>query len=177
MAKRYLVPAFAAIAAVVAATVVHSANTLSEKQALLQGLPVASRAPAEQTVGRLIVKMRDGGSPSAGLAHGTRLRVLVESVPDAGLSHVREMAGGAALMSLGRPMSLQQARAVAARLAANPDVEYAEPDVTMKKLAVPTDTPFGDWQWNLCAPTSTYTGSFLSGSGTKSAPATGGANL
>ncbi len=47
----------------------------------------------------------------------------------------------------------------------------------MKKAAVPDDPRFSEWQWNLFAPTSTYTGGFLSGNATKSAVATGGANL
>ncbi len=56
------------------------------------------------------------------------------------------------------------------------DVEYAEPDVMFKRLATPNDTRFPDLQWNLFAPTSTYTGA-LAGGGTKSALAVGGANL
>ena len=28
----------------------------------------------------------------------------------------------------------------------------------LKKLVTPNDTRFNDWQWNLFAPTSTYTG-------------------
>ncbi len=53
-----------------------------------------------------------------------------------------------------RPMTLSEARAVAARLASDPMVEYAEPDVAMKPFAVPNETDFALKQWNLFPPAS-----------------------
>jgi serine protease len=47
-----------------------------------------------------------------------------------------------------------------------------------RKLVIPNDTRFNDWQWNLLPPGSTYTGALLgAGGGTKSTTAAGGANL
>jgi serine protease len=91
------------------------------------------------------------------------------------LAHVRELAGGASLLSLGAPMALSEAKAIAARLARAPSVEYAEPDIRVRRLAIPNEPRFLEWQWNLFSPTSTYTGSAQNQ--TKSATATGGANL
>ena len=176
MATRYVVLALAAVASIASATMAGSAETLTPKQALLKGQAVAARPPAEQVIHRMIVKFREGGSATALAAGNARIQKL-QSATGPGVKHVRDLAGGASLMSLGAPMPLSQAKAVAARLAADPEVEYAEPDVMMKKAAVPDDPRFLEWQWNLFAPTSTYTGGFLSGNATKSAVATGGANL
>ena len=46
-----------------------------------------------------------------------------------------------------------------------------------KRLAVPNDPRYSGSQWNLFEPTATFTGTLLGGSGSKSADATGGANL
>ncbi len=46
-----------------------------------------------------------------------------------------------------------------------------------KRLAVPNDPRYAGWQWNLFEPTTTFTGTLLGGNGSKSAVATGGANL
>ena len=177
MATRYVVLALAAIASIASATIADSSGTLTPKQARLQGVPVAARAPAEQVVHRMIVKFRDG-APAATLQSAGNARIQkVQSTTGLAVRHVRDLAGGASLMALGTPLPLSQAKVVAGQLANDPDVEYAEPDVRMKKLAVPNDPRFGEWQWNLFAPTSTYSSASLSGNGAKSATATGGANL
>ena len=92
------------------------------------------------------------------------------------MKSVRAMAGSASLLALDTPLPLSEATAVAARLSLDPSVEYAEPDIMLKKTATPNEARFNEWQWNLFAPTSTYTGA-LTGGGTKAAPASGGANL
>jgi serine protease len=93
------------------------------------------------------------------------------------MTHVRDLAGGASVVSLRAPVPLAEARSIAAVLARQPGVEYVEPDVMFKRLAVPNDPRYAGWQWNLFEPTTTFTGALLSGSGSKSAVATGGANL
>ncbi|MGB2818274.1 MAG: hypothetical protein WBC37_13740, partial [Burkholderiaceae bacterium] len=177
MAMRYVVLALAAVASIASATIAGSAPTLTPKQALLQGVAAPARAPAEQVVHRMIVKFRNGAAAATPQSAGNARIQKLQSTTGLGIAHVRDLAGGASLMALGAPMPLSQARAVAAQLANDPDVEYAEPDIRMKKLAVPNDPRFGEWQWNLFAPTSTYDGALLSGNGSKSATATGGANL
>ena len=90
---------------------------------------------------------------------------------------MRAMAGSASLLALDAPLPLSEAKTVAARLALDPSVASAEPDIMFKKVAIPNETRFNDWQWNLFAPSSTYTGALFSGGAAKSATATGGANL
>jgi serine protease len=46
-----------------------------------------------------------------------------------------------------------------------------------KRMAVPNDPRYAVWHWNLFEPTATFTGTLLSGNGSKSAVATGGASL
>jgi serine protease len=126
-------------------------------------------------VRQLIVKLRDG---STGAAVGGRASLReFELATGTELTHVRELAGGSSLVALRAPVPLAEARNIAAALARHGGVEYAEPDVMFKRLAVPNDPRYAGWQWNLFEPTTTFTGTLTSGSGSKSAVATGGANL
>jgi len=175
MAMRHFAVALIAAASIVASTIAISGGNVTPKQAQVQGVTATPRAKPAQPVRHLIVKLSDGstGMPGAGRA---RLREFQETT-GAELTHVRELAGGASLVALRAPVPLAEARNIAATLARQPGVEYAEPDVMFKRLAVPDDPRYSGWQWNLFEPTSTFTGTLLSGNGSKSAVATGGANL
>jgi serine protease len=175
MAMRHFTVAVIAAASIVASTIASSAGNVTPKQALAQGVTATPRAKPAQPVRHLIVKLRDGstGAPVAGRAS---LREF-ELATGVELSHVRDLAGGASLVALRAPVLLTEARNIAAALARQAGVEYAEPDVMFRRLAVPTDPRYAAWQWNLFEPTATFTGTLLGGSGSKSAVATGGANL
>jgi serine protease len=175
MAMRHLVVVAIAAASIVASTIASSAGNVTPKQALAQGIPATARAKPAPPVRHLIVKLREGstGSPVAGRA---RLKQFQDTA-GAEMTHVRDLAGGASVVSLRAPVPLAEARSIAAVLARQPGVEYVEPDVMFKRLAVPNDPRYAGWQWNLFEPTTTFTGALLSGSGSKSAVATGGANL
>lgn len=177
MSTRHWLVATTAMAAFAFATVVHSSGAPTQKQARLKGITATAKPVAERRVSRLIVKPRemDAGAGSQG-SRGLR---VVEFAAEAGvgLSHVRDVAGGAVLVALDSELTLSQAKAMAARLAADPRVEYAEPDVMLKKLATPTESGFTQWQWNLFAPSSVFEGSLITSSVTKSALAAGAANL
>jgi serine protease len=167
----------AMLAALAPVTAAQPTATLTQKQARLHGMTGAAGQGAETRVSRLIVKLHAGSLGATPAARASRVR---EMEPTAGvaLAHLRELAGGASLLSLGAPMALSEAKAVAARLARDPAVAYAEPDIRVRRLAIPNEPRFLEWQWNLFAPTSTYTGYLLSAPNqTKSATATGGANL
>lgn len=169
----------ALVAGVAIALPSQTANTTAKvtvKQAVMKGGVVSSSARPEQMVSRLIVKLRD---PAAGDLVRPMSAVQVQALSrtaGVGMKSVRAMAGSASLLALDTPLSLSEAKAAAARLARDPAVEYAEPDIMLKKLMVPGEARFDQWQWNLFAPSSTYTGE-LTGGGTRSASATGGANL
>ena len=177
MVTRVLAVMAAVVAAIASTTIANSAGPLTQKQARLLGLTASSKQPVEQTVGRMIVKLRDGSvGAMTQSARASRFKEL-EATAGVGMSHVREMAGGASLFSLGNAMPLSQAKAVAARLVRDPSVEYAEPDIMMKRLATPNDPRYTQWQWNLFAPATTYNGVILPGNTPKSSTAAGGVNM
>jgi serine protease len=157
------------------ASVAYSTGQMTQKQAAIQGL-TATRKTSEATVDKLIVKLRTNKTQAqATTMSAARAQSLAKSA-GTGMKSLRSLAGGAHLMQLDRPMTVSEARVVAARLVQDPDVEYAEPNVRFRKLAVPNEPRYTQWQWNLFAPTTTYTGAISSG-GTLASPAVGGANL
>lgn len=158
------------------ASVAFSTTQLTPKQALIKRDVVVSRAATQATVGQLIVKLREPSSDEMiqPLAAG-RMSTLSSraGVPMRG---VRAMAGGASIVQLDAPLPLAEAQAVAARIAQDPGVEYAEPDLLLKKAITPNEVRYTEWQWNYFAPGSTYTGALRAG-GNKATTAVGGSNL
>jgi serine protease len=152
----------------------YSTGVMTPKQAALRGL-VATRKTSEPPVGSLIVKLRSGKAQASAMS-SDRVRSLSKAA-GIGMSSLRPLAGGAHLLRLDAPMPVAEARAVAARLAQDPDVEYAEPNVRFRALAVPNEPRFTQWQWNLFAPTTNYTGAISGTNSSLSAIAVGGANL
>ena len=132
---------------------------LTAKQAALMGLPAPAKQAREPSISRLIVKLRNVDMVQA-MSSG-RVQALAARA-GAGMKVLRAMDNNAALMSLDTPVRLSEAKAVAARLAADPMVEYAEPDVMMKVQLTPTDMIFWPRQWNLYPPTASYTGAIMS---------------
>ena len=112
------------------------ARLLGAVLALLFALPAPAQS-AESATAQLIVKFRDGGEHAA-LSPGQRVaRLANESgVP---LAHRRPMALGADVVQLFRALPMTEARALAARLAADPDVDYAEADGLRRRSMVPND--------------------------------------
>ena len=92
-------------------------------------LNMAASAPEEKTVSSLIVKPRaEAGAKMASALQAFDARGLSKSalVP---LTVVRPMSGGAHVIKLEQPVTLSEARVIAARLMHNDaDLEYAEPD-------------------------------------------------
>ena len=78
-----------------------------------------------------------------------------------GIKGVRPISESSSHVALDGPMTLSEARAVAARLASDPMVEYAEPDVAMRPFAAPTEPDFALKQWNLFPPASVYPGNVV----------------
>lgn len=150
----------------------HSTGVMTQKQAALRGL-VATRKAVEPPVGSLIVKLRTGKAQATAMS-ADRARALAKAA-GVGMKPLRTTAGGAQVLQLDAPMSVAEARAVAARLAQDPTVEYAEPNVRFRALAMPNEPRFTQWQWSLFAPTSSYTGAL--GASSLTATASGGANL
>jgi serine protease len=100
---------------------------------------MALPAAAEQISG-IIVKLK----PSAGKASMAPTSRLARVADGAGvpLQYVRTLATGAQLAALPGPVDAAQARAAAARIAADPDVEYAEPNWRAHAAAIANDEFF-----------------------------------
>lgn len=132
---------------------------ITAKQAAKMGVPAPARLAPEQVVSRLIVKLRDGD-----MAHSSsvgRVQTLAAR-SGAQLKSHRLMEGNAALFNLPAAMTLSEAKAIAARLASDPSVEYAEPDVMFSVQLTPPDADYVPKQWNLHVPTTDFTGAIIS---------------
>ena len=103
-----------------------------------------AQSPGVAVTTRLIVKFRDTAPMNAATGPmplaAPAARVARLSA-DAGveLTHERAMAVGAHVVALDRPLPLAEAHALAARLALNPDVEYAQPDMRRHARGIPND--------------------------------------
>lgn len=138
--------------------------------ALFATLPVAQEDPARaqarglservaknpQVTDRIIVRLREGVGPTEPSARTGRAMAMsanraraLSSVALTDLEPLRVMGDGAHVLKLGERARLSDVQAIAARLARDPSVEYAEPDVLRFPLQVPTDRFYLEQQWNL----------------------------
>ena len=136
--------------------VAQAPSRINAKQAALLGKPAPASAASRQKVARLIVKLRSSDMARSAMASG-HVRQL-SSMAGVGIKSVRSMSGDASVVTLDAPISLSDAKTLAARLASDPMIEYAEPDLVLRPFLAPNDADFTPRQWNLLAPTATYSG-------------------
>ncbi|MBI5881869.1 MAG: S8 family peptidase [Elusimicrobia bacterium] len=123
--------------------------------------PSGTAAPGRQeSTHRMIVKIRDRAESGVKVLSSERVSKLSASSREK-LTFFRGMSGRAHVMKLPRKMSLDEAQAVAKRLMADPDVEYAEPDIRRYPALVPTDPQYGGSQWHYYAPATEKAGANL----------------
>ena len=125
------------------------AGCLHVSPALAGGPATAASRQAQaivDTTDRLIVRLRESevgvtaSSPAARIAQlGGRL--------GASLQRLRGMSGNAQVLQLSRLHTRAEAAELARKLALDPDVLYAEPDLRMVPLRVPNDTSYAQ-QWH-----------------------------
>lgn len=135
---------------------------LSPQATRFSALAVTTAPPQEEMVSRFIVKPRNRNGDqlnNALRANDASGLAQIAAVP---MSVVRPMSGNAYVISLDHPISLAEARVIAARLMRDGSVELAEPDRFMRPFAAvfPTD-PHWHLQWNLFAPASAVGGADL----------------
>lgn len=114
------------------------------------GPPPAAPPAAAEFTDRLIVKYRDPALARAARLEAGRVRELSASAGVA-LAHVRPMSGSGQVFRLPKRMSLEDAKAIAAQLSADPRVEYAAPDRRMHRTTLPNDPRYAD-QWHYKSP-------------------------
>ena len=107
---------------------------------------------AQDDTGQIIVKYRDRVSAAAfnSVTALPSVRALSQ-IADIELAYVREMSTGAHVLRLPQTLPLSQVEAIAQRLAADPDIEYAEPDYRVYPTLTPNDPQF-PLQWHLTDP-------------------------
>ncbi len=102
--------------------------------------------PRHLSTDRLIVKFRDPATREAAVLSEPQIKSLSARAGVA-LHHLRPLAGGAHLLRLPGYRPLAEAQALASALAADPSIEYAEPDAFMRRLLVPNDALYAS-QWH-----------------------------
>lgn len=139
-------------------------------------LPADARAE-EPMIGQLIVKLRQPTAAERVQRLGAQRAAALSRSASVTLEPVRAMSGDAAVIRLPQAMTLAQAQQVVERLRADPQVEWAVPDLPVRRqYAFPVDPGFASNQWNLFEPTAPFTATTVGG-GTKTHVPAGGANL
>ena len=108
----------------------------------------AAVSPVQDATHQLIVKFRGASQTGSAGPEGRRGLSDMAFAAGAELTWVREMATGAQVFSLTRALPLDEVAAIAERIAANPAVEYAEPDQRMYPLLAASDPQYSA-QWHL----------------------------
>jgi len=150
---------------------------------------VPPRPTAQQPITQLVVKYKnETEAMQVRSVTAQRLDVLSASA-GVKLTYKRPMGGAAHVLYLPQAMTVNEAQAIAAKIAANPNVEYAEPDYVRRALLVPNDPGYSpgftfggsqqgtQGQWGLMAPTGSYTYRAIGATSTTTMRPVGGANL
>ena len=116
---------------------------------------VQASAAAPTTTDRIIVKYRDGSTTQMQAASTNSRALQRQSALDSSgarfnvrMTHLRGTALGANVLRLDHHMTNADAAALARDIAAaDPDVEYAEPDRILRPMFTPNDTYYAS-QWH-----------------------------
>jgi serine protease len=178
-----LITGLSAVAAIGSVTltwpsaVAQAPSRITAKQAALLGKPAPASAASRQKVARLIVKLRSSDMARSAMA-SAHVRQL-SAMAGVGVKSVRSMSGDASVVTLDAPISLSDAKTLVARMASDPMIEYAEPDLVLRPFLAPNDVDYTPRQWNLLPPTATYSGALdvTPAVPPRTAPAVGAINM
>jgi len=120
---------------------------------------VSSGTAQEEMVSQLMVKPRYQVGDKLHKALRAHDASALAKISHVSMSVVREMSGSAHVIRLNQPVTLSQARIIAARLMGDNSVELAEPDRRKRPALTPTDPLYSSDQWNLFVPSSQNLGS------------------
>jgi len=135
-------------------------SQLAQQSTRFSTLAVVGAAPQEEMVSRLMVKPRYRSGGQLNTALHARDASGLSRISNVSMSVVRPMSGDAHVIRLNQPVTLSEARVIAARLMRDNSVELAEPDRLKRPLAItPTDPDYASYQWNLQAPSASNLGS------------------
>ncbi|MGQ0600954.1 MAG: S8 family serine peptidase [Anaerolineales bacterium] len=100
---------------------------------------------------QIIVRYKDSARVTEAQAASTDRLAALSAAAGVTLAYFRPMSGEAHVLKLPQALPEAEVAAIAARLAASPEVEYAEPDSRMFPMATPNDPQYGS-QWHYSAP-------------------------
>ncbi|MFN3566699.1 MAG: S8 family serine peptidase [Burkholderiaceae bacterium] len=120
----------------------------------------------------MIVKLRNPKAIELVQPLGAERVAALSATAGVRMSAFRAMSGNASVLRLERAMTLTEAKAAAARLASDPNVEYADPDYPVRAMQVlPQDVGYATRVWHYYAPSQIFNAD------NKPVQAVGGANL
>jgi serine protease len=138
----------------------------------------AKRPAQELVIHQMIVKLRNPKAVELVAPLGAERVAALSKRAGVKMTGFRAMSGGASVLRLAAPLRLNEARAAAARLAADPEVEYAEPDLPVRAYqTVPPDAGYLLRHWHYFGPGEPFVDRGLNLAGNKQVTAVGGANL
>ncbi len=133
-------------------------NTLALATALALGTLASATATAGQvysdalatqsSFNQFIVQFKAGSATANSIVANSRAASELSLQTGRQLSHQRRLAIGSDVIRIeGKPMSAAEAGRFMQALAANPDVEYVQPDAIMRAMVTPNDSRYGE-QWH-----------------------------
>ena len=134
---------------------------------MLIGFPTFLAASSSKTaalpaqaplVNRMVVKYKNETAQSQKLGIASSRMSAMASAAGMKLLYQRPMSGLAHVIEFERPLSPNDAKALAVRVAQDPSVEYAEPDVWVKTALTPNDAEYIVRQWHYFAPSGAQRG-------------------
>jgi serine protease len=132
----------------------------------------------EPVIRQMIVKLRNPKATELVQPLGAERVAALSNRGGVSMRGFRPMSLGASVLRLDTPLKLSEAKAVAARIAADPEVLYAEPDLPVRAFqTAPPDASYVLREWHFFSPNDVYTDRALDLTGNKQVPPTGGANL
>ncbi|TQV66500.1 S8 family serine peptidase [Exilibacterium tricleocarpae] len=126
-----------------------SATSVSVQAVQLDSTAAASPVPAAAAAitDRIIVKYKNTAPESLSATLSQASLDRAEQLAGAGLKHMRKLATGAHLVKLKRQLTGAEVDDVIAKLMADPNVEYAERDIMLRPMAIPSDPRYSE-QWH-----------------------------
>ena len=114
----------------------------------LAGQATALSHQSSKTTDRIIIKYKNTSSMNAtGASTLAFIRRNAISKPGMDIRHVRQMHSGAHIMQLNKHTPINEINALLSSIQADPEVEYAEPDLLLKPMSIPNDSRYNE-QWH-----------------------------
>lgn len=121
------------------------------KEQQLTAQSITTQPAAVQAHGRIIVKYKNNATENKASALSTNSLQRISSMSGRQVVYMRKLATGAHLIKTDSDISAIEYQKMLTDLQADPNVEYAEPDLLMKPMATPNDSYYNE-QWHYFDP-------------------------